>query len=102
MPDYDCFDPLAEDYLNLTILTRTSELLKLNFAVEIWKLERITTTALPLPNQDDYILHPAPDLSSEEYPFIATGKLSAISSSKQQPLPAVLDGLSYRRGTEDV
>ncbi len=84
------------------VLTRTSEHSRPNFAVEIGKLERITTTAVPVLDKDDYVPHPAPDSSSEEYPFIATGKLSAISSSKQQPLPAVLDELIYPRGTEDV
>jgi hypothetical protein len=50
----------------------------------------------------DCLPPPAPAVPSEEYSVNAIGKVSAISSSKQQPLPAALDEFLHRRGTEDA
>ena len=57
-----------------------------------------------IPDQDkhDYFPPPTTVPPFEDYPVKAIGKLCAISSSKQQPLPAALDELLYRCGTEDV
>jgi hypothetical protein len=52
--------------------------------------------------EDDYFAPPPHTQSSEDDFIKDIGKFSAISSSKQQPLSAVLDELHYRCSTEDV
>ncbi|KAN0119469.1 T-complex protein 11 domain containing protein [Hyaloscypha variabilis] len=66
--------------------------------------KRRANTGARLPRAESQDGPPPPTATPpfEEYFVIAIGKLSAISSSEQQPLAAALDELGHRQGTEDV
>lgn len=87
---------------NPRVLVRDSEDSGARYLVEFTAVTRIPSPEVPYLEKLDCLSPPAPAAPSEEYSINAIGKVSAISSSKQQPLPAVLDELLYRRSTKDA
>lgn len=84
------------------VLVRDSEDSGARYLVKFTAVTRMPSPEVPYLEKLDCLSPPAPAAPSEEYSVNAIGKVSAISSSKQQPLPAVLDELFHRRGTEDA
>jgi hypothetical protein len=72
------------------------------YSLDFTAVTRIPSPEVPNLEKLDCFPPPTPALPSEEYSVNAVGKISAISSSKQQPLLAGLDELLHRRGTEDA
>lgn len=72
------------------------------YLLDFTSVTRIPSPEVPDLEKLDCFPPPATAVPSEEYLVNAIGKVSAISSSKQQPLPAALDELFHRRGTEDA
>jgi hypothetical protein len=72
------------------------------YLLDFTAVTRIPSPEVPDLEKLDCLPPPAPAVPSEEYFANAIGKGSAISSSKQQPLPAALDELFRRCGMEDA
>jgi hypothetical protein len=84
------------------VLVRDSEDSRARYLLEFRAVTRIPSPEVPNLEKLDCLPPPVPAMPSEEYSVNAIGKVYAISSSKQQPLPAGSDELLHRRGTEDV
>jgi hypothetical protein len=84
------------------VLVRDSEDSRAKYLLYFTAVTRIPNPEVPNLEKLDCFPPPTPAVPSEEYSVNAIGKVSAISSSKQQPLPAALGELLHRRGTEDV
>jgi hypothetical protein len=76
--------------------------LRPRFLVKLGFVERIPHTEAEDVYRYEYCPPPTNAPPFEEHFIKDIGESFAISSSKQQPLLAVLDELHYRCGTEDV
>lgn len=87
---------------NPQVLVRDLEGSRARYLLRFKVVTRIPRPGVTDLDKLDCLPPPAPAMPSEEYSVNAIGKVSAISSSKQQPVPAGLDELLHRRGTEDA
>jgi hypothetical protein len=88
--------------LDPKILLRDSKESRSRFLVNLRGVDRIPPTEVEDIHEHDHCPPPTNSPLFEEHFIKDIGKSSAISSSKQQPLLAVLDELYYRCSTEDV